>query len=324
MYFKHLIRSLAGGLIRPLAKIYTNNKLTVFCYHDISNEPSEFSHKNGLNVPPNIFDYQIDYIKKNFNIIGPDHLLDGRIPKNAAVITFDDGFKSYFTTAIPILMKYKLPSINFLNMATIKGEISWSGLINYLSKYSPEFIKHVTNNTDCDLNKRPLFLYCSRYIVNSFLTLQGKSYKKEVDSFVGNIGTEKDLASVASNNLVFFGNHLYNHDVPSLLSDNELLESFNKNKNELVKYPNYRNMFAFPFGAVAYGFLADQIKLLIENGVSKIFSSFPVLNYDRSGTYLTRIPLHSFCNSRNKIIFQLYYKNIFNQLGHKWLNSKKS
>ena len=108
---KSTVRSLFGGIFSPFGKFYTEDKLTIFCYHDVSNNPSEFSHNHDLNVPPSIFEYQIDYINKKFNVISPDDLMAGKIPAHAALITFDDGFRSYFSTAVPILEKYNLSSI---------------------------------------------------------------------------------------------------------------------------------------------------------------------------------------------------------------------
>ena len=102
-----------GGAFSPLGKYFTKNRLTIFCYHDVSNNPSEFSHNHDLNVPPSIFEYQIDYINKKFNVISLDDLLAGKTPARAALITFDDGFRSYFSTAVPILEKYNLSSTIF-------------------------------------------------------------------------------------------------------------------------------------------------------------------------------------------------------------------
>lgn len=302
---KSTVRSLLGGIFSPLGKFYTKNKLTIFCYHDVTNNPSEFSYKYDLNIPPDIFEYQIDFINRNFSVISPDDLLAAQIPTNAALITFDDGFRSYFKTAVPILQKYASPSIIFLNMAPIKGEVFWSGLITYLSENSSEFYNHVTTNTKCNLKEKPLFLYCSREIVNSFLKTKSKTFREEVEKFVGDFATQQDLELVSSNKLVFFGNHLYNHDVSLLLSDNELLESFKKNNDELEKYPNFRSMFAFPFGQPDTCFSKHQIELLIENGAKKLFSTYPVVNSDVTAQYLHRIPLASFNNTKSRIWFNV-------------------
>ena len=303
------ISELFGYYYCLFAKSYTKDALTIFCYHDVSDSPSEFSHNHDLNVPPSIFEYQIGYINKKFNVISPDDLLAGKIPAHAALITFDDGFKSYFTNAIPILEKHNLPSIIFLNMAPIIGEIFWSGLITYLSENSPDFNQHVATKIKVNLKEKPLFLYCSRKIVNSFLKTKNKTYRDEVNGYVGNFATENDLQSVSTNNLVYFGNHLYNHDVPLLMSDKELLKSYFKNDEELKKYPNSRNMFAFPFGQPDSCFSNRQIELIIENGARKIFSTYPILNSDTSAPYMHRIPLNSFNNTKAKIWFNILRRN---------------
>ncbi|MBH09546.1 MAG: hypothetical protein CMG74_04180 [Candidatus Marinimicrobia bacterium] len=306
---KSIVRSLVGGVFSPLGKYFTKKRLTIFCYHDISNNPSEFSHNHDLNVPPSIFEYQIDYINKKFNVISPDALLLGEIPAHAALITFDDGFKSYFTNAIPILEKHNLPSIVFLNMEPIKGGIFWSGLITYLSENSPDFNRHVAAKIKVNLKEKPLFLHCSRNIVNSFLRTKNKTYKDEVNGYVGNFATENDLKSVSSNNLVFFGNHLYNHDVSLLMSDKEFLKSYFKNDEELKKYPNSRNMFAFPFGQPGTCFSNKQIELILKIGSKKVFSSFPMINNNVNSQYLHRIPLNSFNNSNSRIWFNILRKS---------------
>ena len=302
---KPTVRSLLGGVFSPLGKFYAKNKLTIFVYHDISKNSSEFSYKYDLNIPPDIFEWQIDFINRNFNVISPDNLLARKIPENAAIITFDDGFRSYFSTAIPILQKYTTPSIIFLNMAPIKGEIFWSGLITYLCDKFSDFHHHIVSSTKCDLNEKPLFLYCSRAIVNMYLEKKGKTFKEEVNEFVGEFATLKDLESVSSNNLVFFGNHLYNHDIPLLLSDDEILESYNKNELELKRFPNYRNIFAFPFGQPKTCYSKRQIELLIENGAKKVFSAYPIINSEVTAQYLHRIPLQNFNNTKSRIWFNI-------------------
>lgn len=314
IHLKSSVKSLLGGIFSPLGKFYTKNKLTVFCYHDVSNNPSEFCREYDLTIPIDIFDYQISFINRNFNVISPDVLLIGEIPQYAALISFDDGFKSYFTNAVSILEKYNSPSIIFLNMGPIKGEIFWSGLITYLCDKSSDFCHYVASSTKCDLNEKPLYLYCSREIVNSYITTKGETFRKEVNEFVGDFLTQQDLESVSSNNLVFFGNHLYNHDVPLLLSDNELLESFRKNEVELKKYPNSISMFAFPFGQPGTCFSERQIELLIKNGAKKVFSAYPAVNPDNSAPYLHRIPLHSFNNTNARIWFNILRKSFLENI----------
>ena len=80
---KYFVRSVVGTILSPVGNYLTKNKLTIFCYHDVSSSPSEFSHKYDLNVSPDTFDFQIDFINKNFNVISPDDLSTNKMPKNA-------------------------------------------------------------------------------------------------------------------------------------------------------------------------------------------------------------------------------------------------
>ena len=57
-----------GFSIGIFQKQIFRKKLTVFCFHDVTNTPSDFSRENYLNIPTEVFDYQIRYIKKNFNL----------------------------------------------------------------------------------------------------------------------------------------------------------------------------------------------------------------------------------------------------------------
>ena len=301
-----------AAVVRPVAlcyrKIYPgllDHALTAFVYHDVSDEPSEFSSNYDLNVPPALFEYQLGLIKNNFNIITPDDLLMPPIPQKAALITFDDGFRSFFTNVIPILEKNQVPCIIFLNLGPIKGEIFWSGLITYLCEKAPDFVQYLKNNISTKSTKFPLYLSCSADIVNSYLEKTGKDFSSRVSKFTGEFAREQDLQA-ATKDFVYFGNHLFNHHVPLLMSDNNLLDSFRRNSNELEEYPNYRSMFSFPFGQPGSCFSERQVDLLIANGAKKVFRSSGSVNYDPCAAYLDRIALTSWHDSSDKIFFQVF------------------
>ena len=296
-----------AGLLFGISKdIFLNRTLTVFVYHDVSDNPSEFSLKYNLNVCPEIFEHQINFIKNNFNVISPDDLLNGRIPSKAALVTFDDGFRSYFKNAVPILEKYRVPSLIFLNMEPVKGSIFLSGLITYLCEKDESFRAYLASSQSKEASDEALFLSCSRNIVDSYVKDTGESFKEEISSFVGELACEKDLVEASVNPLIFYGNHLFNHDVPILMSNEELLMSYSQNYDCLIKYSNYRDMFSFPFGQPGTCFRKGQVDLVIKNGAKKVFSSAGNINWNVSSLYLDRITLTEFHNSDSRIWFQIF------------------
>jgi len=314
---KPLSERIKEASLGPVSYYYTKirsdllaDALTVFVFHDVSDEPSEFSRKHHLNVPPALFDYQIGFIKSVFNIISPDDLLNLKIPPRAAMVSFDDGFRSVFTNALPILRQHEVPSIVFLNMGPIKGERFWSGLITYLCDKYPEFLRFLEQKTGyLDSGVHP-YLFCSRNIVNAYLKVTGLDLREQVSGYVGPFADMHDLSQVADHPLIFFGNHLLNHYVPILMPDDELWSSFICNFNELKRFSNSRNVFSFPFGQPRTCFTEKQVKFLLDRGVKQIFSSSGKINYDVTSPLLDRILLDASHDSPDKIWYQVFRERL--------------
>ena len=84
-------------------------------------------------VPKKAFESQMDYLKRHgFRVITLDNLLDfldfkTQIPDKSVVITIDDGWKSTYEIAYPILKKYQYPATLFLRTDVIgkKKGLSW-------------------------------------------------------------------------------------------------------------------------------------------------------------------------------------------------------
>jgi peptidoglycan/xylan/chitin deacetylase (PgdA/CDA1 family) len=115
-YFKIALRRVSG-------KKY----ITILLYHKISPKASPFF---GQSVSPKVFEEQIQFLKKNFQIIGFRDLRSAnRIQNNqkdAVIITFDDGYKDNFLHAYPILKKYDIPATIFLATDFIgTGKLLW-------------------------------------------------------------------------------------------------------------------------------------------------------------------------------------------------------
>ena len=78
-----------------IKKFVLRNSTIILVYHSISHRPSKFHKLYNLNVDPKLFEKQIIWLKKNFNLISPKELDTDEYEKPAVMITFDDGDKSY-------------------------------------------------------------------------------------------------------------------------------------------------------------------------------------------------------------------------------------
>lgn len=272
-----------------VSKWMLKKTLSVFVYHDVTDRPTDFSREYHLNVPPALFARQMDFIKGYFNLVTPDQVLGGNYETPAALVTFDDGTPSYFQEAAPIMTARQIPSILFLNMAPIEGEIFWSGLITYLSKYDPAFCKKV-----CQLSTGqdgvPDYLRCDVKMVKDYLeTIDQKALLAKVRRFYGDFAGKEDFESVKDNPFVFFGNHLYNHYNAAKLSDEALSEQFRLNQQRIDRMPQGRPFFAFPFGQPGMCFLPHQPLLIEGCGAKLVFSSSGRINFRRGKGFYDRV-----------------------------------
>jgi len=93
--------------------------LTVLTYHHVADpRPGYPFDPDVADATPEQFRRQVETLARHFTLIGIDELiasLDGApLPKNAAMITFDDGYKSCRETALPILREVGVRAVFFV------------------------------------------------------------------------------------------------------------------------------------------------------------------------------------------------------------------
>lgn len=86
-------------------------KLTVIYYHDIVKEGEGRSYQK---LESSKFEEQMAYLRNNGYTSLFLNELSREIPHRAVLVTFDDGFKSVYHTAAPILKKYGIKGNVFL------------------------------------------------------------------------------------------------------------------------------------------------------------------------------------------------------------------
>lgn len=104
----------------------------ILCYHRFAP-----SCDSPLCMPADVFERQLRYLKENgYRVIGPEALaafLDYRqpIPKNAVMISVDDGYRSVYNVAYPILKKYGFTATLFIYLDYVgvsSKAITWDQL----------------------------------------------------------------------------------------------------------------------------------------------------------------------------------------------------
>ncbi len=122
------------GIAWPLfGAVPDNDHAVILVYHHVSE-----STPASTSVTPDIFESHLDYLERNnYNVISltevAEALRDRRpLPNRSVAITFDDGYESILSEAMPRIAKRKWPFTVFVSTAAIDhnyaGFMSWEDL----------------------------------------------------------------------------------------------------------------------------------------------------------------------------------------------------
>ena len=122
--FKRIIKYLSIIAILSIISLFSylylfqEEKLAILAYHDIVETIDD--KETTVNITEEKFEKQIKWLKKhNYKSITMDEFYDWKnnnkkLPRKSVLITFDDGWKSFYTKAVPILEKYNMKASVFI------------------------------------------------------------------------------------------------------------------------------------------------------------------------------------------------------------------
>lgn len=139
---------LIGSIVIYIHQSFKNN-IPVLAYHSVIEEPTA---DTDLSIDK--FKSQMKFLSNhNYNTLSLDEYYDWKkgekIKGKKAVLTFDDGYESFYTNVLPILKKYNLKATVFMISENIGRE-------NYLTEAQIEDIKLNYNNVKIESHSNHL------------------------------------------------------------------------------------------------------------------------------------------------------------------------
>lgn len=128
----------SNGSLVPALKRVRSPRFAILCYHSVGTGGVPF-HSG---VEEHVFEQQVRFLRNSYRIVTLDELCrepdeDGK-PGQAVALTFDDGYRSVYTKAFPVLRKYGVPATVYLTASAVEtGEISWYDRIFAMAMLSP-------------------------------------------------------------------------------------------------------------------------------------------------------------------------------------------
>lgn len=130
---------LAGLFPQPASAASTSwTYLPVLMYHYIRNNPDPRDSAGfALSVTPAAFHAQMDYLSRNhFTVISLAQAVaairtHGPLPSRPVVLTFDDGYADFYTTAVPEMRRYGFTATDYVIVNRVgRGSfMTWSQVI---------------------------------------------------------------------------------------------------------------------------------------------------------------------------------------------------
>jgi peptidoglycan/xylan/chitin deacetylase (PgdA/CDA1 family) len=253
---------------RGVIRIQKHLSSHILLYH------SSFAHvpddiKEGLhNVTPDTIYRQIAWLKEYFDVVTVDELFDSKEDiAGKAAITFDDGYHSAFTEALPVLRSLNVPCTMYVTGISLTGKVFWRDKIRILMNKGmvPGFVEHYRKYCEANgITTTNFYTMTKSSHVNSG-TIDGM-----LDEYLERmkVPMESQLYCVSEarqetgEQLVSYGNHTLNHYVLSSLSEEEQEREIGAS-HEMVSQcgGTVSRVFSVPFGG-AGDFNATTVEIL--------------------------------------------------------------
>ena len=205
---------------RPLPRV--DNGFRVLLYHSITDKLLDNEWEENT-TPKQLFDRQMKYLAdKKYNIINCKKVIryvkeSRKIPTGTIAITFDDGYRNFYTNALPILKKYNFCATLFLGVNSLRD---YSGDAQYLS--CQEIM---------DVKKSGLIDFgCHGLTHKALSTLDGKELDEETT------GAKQKLEYLTQSKIELFA-YPFGHN-----------KSYNKNVIDKIRSAGYAGSFTTIFG----------------------------------------------------------------------------
>ncbi len=166
--------------------------LPIVTYHRLGNPQRDAAELDGNVVDSTVesFERHVALLMRRFTLLGIEDLrryfTERRpLPKNAALITFDDGYKACYDRALPVLRRAGAKAVFFISTGHISDrKVFWWDRVNYLVKRSTkerievEYPTHRVYDLSGDRSK----------VIDQMLDVIKETYALDVERYIRELG----------------------------------------------------------------------------------------------------------------------------------------
>jgi peptidoglycan/xylan/chitin deacetylase (PgdA/CDA1 family) len=116
-------RLVASAKTRIFRRLWPSGGAALIYHHIGADSP--FTRKLAVTIPVAAFKAQLARLESGFQVVPFSKLAADRFDRRLVALTFDDGYRSFLTTALPLLEAARCPVKMFLNSDQVDGRLGW-------------------------------------------------------------------------------------------------------------------------------------------------------------------------------------------------------
>lgn len=288
-----MLKSIAALGADTLFRYLNRSKLLVVMYHGVTE--NVYTPPVWTQLPVETFRSQLKFLREKYHLVTLREVTDAlssgaALPKQSALITFDDGLRNNYSVAFPVLKEMGIPATVFLTVDMIgTKEIFWFDELYLLLVAAAK--KHVAFVPPHDwLND---YLHCGR-IWDAYAILVESLKRVGSDARGASMATFRDVVGddlgdlradfgllgwheveiMYTSGLVDFGVHTATHRILSELTEVELEREVSLSRRTLeAKLGSAVRTFCFPNGRPGVDFNPGHLEYLRNNGYLCAFTT---------------------------------------------------
>jgi len=277
-----------------LARWFCAREVPIVMYHGVVERPLPVFHWCHLEVSE--FERQIAFLSEKYRVLPLAEIVDRMakfrpLPDRTAAITFDDGFRSVYRTALPILEKYDVPFTVFVVTGLIESrQPPWPDrLYNALVHTRVVEVESDGEVWNLSTSKERAAAYQSLGARLKPLPFEKKEERLialsraldsppevEPNSPLATLGWDEILV-LSHNRLASVGSHTHTHQILSQCSEDRQREELGVSRDMLRDRLGDVHLFAYPNGSRA-DFNDATKRLLVELGYTCGVATIPGIN----------------------------------------------
>ncbi len=242
-------------------------------FHACYPEPPEQLGKGLHNITPIQLHDLLMQLQKIFRFVSVDEFAAAREQHGLACVSFDDGYKSVFEQALPVLQTLGIPSTVFVNSAMLDGKVFWRDRVRVLQNLGLVEDFEVFSAVAAGDPAHSFYRRSKHPAVNSAAVDHAlRQYfadrsipGAESQAVIDGIKWLRPLPGIS------YGNHSHSHYVLSSLNEEQQYQEIARCQERLESVPGIRlsETFSIPFGELR-DFNTSTLSAITELGYRSI------------------------------------------------------